>query len=212
MAVCDCDAMGVAPKIIEDLLWPCEWAFGIDDPLELAERLQIASESGGFEELGEIPEEPQAAGIERCLEAFKEQPAVESGENVDWEEEIGTATNPASVGCETSTRNYEVSMWVMSQGLTPGVQNGDHPGRASTASATMACSPALNAKKTLREPASCSTSQLRNRSPRPPKTSLLPTPRRPSVHVHVAADPCSSSKFSRAVVPLDIFQRPQSGT
>jgi len=107
-AVCDCDAMGVAPQIIEDLLWPCEWAFGIDDPLELAEWLQIAGESGGFEELGEMPEEPEAAGIERCFEAFKEQPAVESGENVDWEEEIGTATNPASVGCETSTRNDEV--------------------------------------------------------------------------------------------------------
>jgi hypothetical protein len=71
-AVCDCDAMGVAPQIVEDLLWPCEWAFGVDDPVELAERLQIASEGGGFDEPGEMAEEAQAAGIERCLKTFKE--------------------------------------------------------------------------------------------------------------------------------------------
>jgi hypothetical protein len=54
-------------------------------------------------------------------------------------------------------------------------------------------------------------SLLRNHSPCPPKTSLLPT-RRPCVRVRVAADACSSSKFSRAVVPLDTPQRRQSGT
>jgi Putative transposase len=83
--------------------------------------------------------------------------------------------------------------------------------RASTASATMAYSPALSASKTLREPASCSTCQLRNRSPRPPKTTLLPTPR-PCVRVRVAADACSSSKFSRAVAPLDTALSPRSAT
>jgi len=53
------------------------------------------------------------AGIERHLKAFKEQPAVETRENRNWEEELGTATNPASVGCETSAGDDEVSMWVM---------------------------------------------------------------------------------------------------
>jgi hypothetical protein len=61
--------------------------------------LQIASEGRGFDEPGELSEEPQVASIECCLKAFKEQPAVESRENMDWEEEI---SNPASVGCETS--------------------------------------------------------------------------------------------------------------
>jgi hypothetical protein len=112
-AVCDRDAMGVAPQIVEDLLWSCERAFGVNDPVELAERLQIASEGRGFDEAEELAEEPQVAGIERRLKAFKEQPAVESRENRDWEEELGTATNPASVGCETSAGDDEVSMWVM---------------------------------------------------------------------------------------------------
>ena len=40
---------------------------------------------------------------------------------------------------------------------------------------------------------------------------VLPT-RRPCVRVRVAADACSSSKFSRAVVPPDTAQRRQSGT
>src|SRR5262249_51496338 len=82
---------------------------------------------------------------------------------------------------------------------------------APPAPATMACSLALSAGKTLREPVSCSTWQLRNRTTRPPKTSLPPT-RRPCVRVRVAADACSSSKFSRAVVPPDTAQRRQSGT
>ena len=57
-AVCDRDAMDVAPQIVEDLLWSCERAFGVNDPVELAERLQIASEGRGFDEADELAEEP----------------------------------------------------------------------------------------------------------------------------------------------------------
>ena len=47
---------------------------------------------------------------------------------MDWEEEVGAATDPASVGCQTAAGNNKVSMRMMCQGLTPAVQNGDHSG------------------------------------------------------------------------------------
>ena len=112
-AVCNGNAVGVAPEIVKDLLWSAERAFGVDDPGEVTERLQIACESGGFDEPGEMPEEPQLAGFERGLKAFEKQPAVEPREHMDWEEKIGAATDPASVRGETSAGNNEVSMRVM---------------------------------------------------------------------------------------------------
>jgi hypothetical protein len=50
--------------------------------------------------------------------------------------------------------------------------------------------------------------------PSPPNIPLPPTRRRRHLfaHVRVAADQCSSSKFSHAVVRLDTAQRHQSGT
>src|SRR5215475_11986522 len=41
-AVADCDAMGVAAEIVEDLLRSGERAFGIDDPFDIAEPRQVA--------------------------------------------------------------------------------------------------------------------------------------------------------------------------
>src|SRR5229473_2889323 len=39
-AVRDGDAMGVAREIAQDLLWPGEWLFAVDDPLGSAQRCQ----------------------------------------------------------------------------------------------------------------------------------------------------------------------------
>jgi len=64
--------MGIAPQIVEDLLRPAEGTFGVNDPVDFAERLQIASESGGFDEPRELPEEPKLAGVERSLKALEE--------------------------------------------------------------------------------------------------------------------------------------------
>ena len=43
-AVGDGDAMGVAAEIVEHLLRSAEWAFGIDDPFDIAQRRQIVGE------------------------------------------------------------------------------------------------------------------------------------------------------------------------
>jgi len=71
-AVGDGDAMGIAAQIIEDLLRPAEGTFGVNDPVDFAERLQIAGESGGFDQPREPPEESKLAGLERRLKALEE--------------------------------------------------------------------------------------------------------------------------------------------
>ena len=59
--------MGVAAQIVEDLLRSGEWAFGIDDPFDIAEHRQIVGEGGRLVQAGEIVEEPQLAAVERRL-------------------------------------------------------------------------------------------------------------------------------------------------
>jgi hypothetical protein len=66
-AVADCDAMGVAAQIVENLLRSGEWAFGIDDPFDIAEHRQIVSEGGRLVQAGEIVEEPQLTAVKRRL-------------------------------------------------------------------------------------------------------------------------------------------------
>ena len=39
--VCDRDAMGVAPQILEHLLWPGEGTLGIDDPCDRRRRMDV---------------------------------------------------------------------------------------------------------------------------------------------------------------------------
>ena len=62
-AVADCDAMGVAAEIVEDLLRPGERALGVDDPFDIAERRQIARESRRLAQAGEIISEWRAASF-----------------------------------------------------------------------------------------------------------------------------------------------------
>src|ERR1700686_913960 len=66
----DRDAMGVAPQIFQDLLRATEGALGIDDPFDIAQRLEMPGESRRFAEACEIAEELQRASIKRCLQAL----------------------------------------------------------------------------------------------------------------------------------------------
>jgi hypothetical protein len=53
-AVGDRDAMGVATEIRENLLWAAERALGIDDPLGLAQGVQMPAECGRLGEGCEV--------------------------------------------------------------------------------------------------------------------------------------------------------------
>src|SRR5205807_2192482 len=127
-AVGDGDAVGVAAEIVENLLRPAERAFGVNDPFDAAQRLEMLAEGLGLGERRELAEEPQLGCIERLLQVLDEQATVEARENADGEEEGGPASDPASVGCKAAARHDAVDVRMMRKGLAPGVQEGDHAG------------------------------------------------------------------------------------
>src|SRR6185503_3566797 len=98
----DRDAVGVAPQIFEDLLRATEGALGIDDPFDIAQRLEMPGKGRRFAEACEIAEELQLASVERRLQALQEQTPIQSRQNTDGEEEVGPAVDPASVGREAA--------------------------------------------------------------------------------------------------------------
>lgn len=77
-AVGDRNAMGVAPEIGENLLWPAEGTLGVDDPFELVEGVQLAAECRRFNQVREVAEELELGIIERRLETPQEQPTIQS--------------------------------------------------------------------------------------------------------------------------------------
>jgi hypothetical protein len=56
-AVGDSDAMGIAPQVIEDLLGPSKGAFGIHNPIDVSDGLEIASKRRRFDEARKAAEE-----------------------------------------------------------------------------------------------------------------------------------------------------------
>lgn len=124
----DRDAMGVASEIFQHLLRSAERALGIDVPFDMAQRLDVAGEGRRFHQTYEIAEELQLSFVERRLQTLQEQTPIKSRQHADREEEVGPAADPAPVGRKPAARHDAVGMWVMCQGLAPGVENGDHAG------------------------------------------------------------------------------------
>ena len=76
----DGDAVGVAAEVVEDLVGAGEGALGVDDPLGLAEGLEVACEGVGVVERGQGVAELEPAGVVGLLEQFEEEAAEQAGE------------------------------------------------------------------------------------------------------------------------------------
>ena len=61
----DGDAVGVSAEVVEDVLGTGEGPLGVDDPLGLSERLEVAGEGSGVVERGEAVAELEPSGSER---------------------------------------------------------------------------------------------------------------------------------------------------
>jgi len=70
-AVGDRNAMGVAPEIRQNLLWSAEGTLGVDDPFDLAEGVELATECRRFDQARKVAEELELGVIERRLEALQ---------------------------------------------------------------------------------------------------------------------------------------------
>ena len=130
-AIGDRNAMGIAAEIGENLLWPAERTLGVDDPFDFAQGIEMTAEHRRVAEVCQIAKECELGVVERRLQVLQEQTSVQPRQNSDRQEKAGPATDPASIAGKAAARDDAMGMGMMRQGLTPGVENGDHAGLSS---------------------------------------------------------------------------------
>ena len=96
-AIGDRDAMGIAPEIMQHLLRAAERTLGIDIPFDLAQRPEMPGERSRLHQADEIAEEHELP-LSMRLQTLQEQPAKQSREDANRQEEVGPAADPASIG------------------------------------------------------------------------------------------------------------------
>ena len=122
----DGDAVGVLAEVVEDLVGAGEGGLGVDDPLGLAEGLEVAAKGGGVIESGEGVAELEPAGLEGLLEQFEEEAAEQAGQDANGEEEAGAAGDPAvTIGSDAAAGDDAVQVRVQREHLPPGMQDGE---------------------------------------------------------------------------------------
>lgn len=69
--ICDGDAVSIAAEISEHLGWPAEGRFGIDDPLDLAQRAQLLGEGIRLSNVRQITEGVNLASLKCTTQCIK---------------------------------------------------------------------------------------------------------------------------------------------
>ncbi len=124
-AVADGDAVGVAAEICQDGIRPGERSLGVDMPLDLAHRRQMALERSRVGQPGQIAEELQFVGVEGGDHFFQEQPPEQHRQNIDRQEEALAAVDPVlPVDGYAAAGHDDVSVRVPGHRRTPCVQHG----------------------------------------------------------------------------------------
>jgi hypothetical protein len=93
-AVGDCNSMGVAAKIGEDLCRPAEGRLGVDDPLDPPQPGQVSGENDRVGQISEIAEEVELAGLEGLPQVLQEQSPEQARQDPHGQEESGSASDP----------------------------------------------------------------------------------------------------------------------
>jgi len=121
-------AVGVAAQVLEHLLRAGEGAFGVHDPVRLAELGEPRREGPGVSEGGGRSGEDERPGVERAPERVEVFATEDLGEGADGEEKTGRRGKPArAVGGEGAPRDDTVQVQVLRQILPPSVQDGRDP-------------------------------------------------------------------------------------
>jgi len=125
-AVGDCDAMGIAAEIGENLCGTAKGSLGVDDPADAPPGDEVYGEGSRLDQECKIAEEVQGAGVKGRAQTFQEQASEQPGEWFDGQEKIRSAGDPARpIGRETAARHDAVDVGMMRQRLPPCVQHGD---------------------------------------------------------------------------------------
>lgn len=122
----DRHSVSIAAEIGENLRGTAEWFFGVHDPIDTSHGRELRGKFRRVGERREVTKEAEIAGSESGGQSFEKQTPEELRERFDCQKEVGAACDPAlSVGGEATARDDTVQMRMMSQGLTPGVQDSD---------------------------------------------------------------------------------------
>src|SRR5271169_2493012 len=117
------DSVGIAAQVVHHLLRSGEGRFGVDDPLQVVQRLEITAESLGILKGRERRKEAEFAGVEGLLQIGQEQSAEPAGQHPYGQEESGAARNPTgTVERDPATRNDTMQVGMKKQILSPTVQ------------------------------------------------------------------------------------------
>ena len=68
----DGDAMGITGQVLEDMVWPTEGWFGIDDPILLKQRSQESAEILFIRQWQTLTEEGELSGAESASQSGAE--------------------------------------------------------------------------------------------------------------------------------------------
>src|SRR5258708_14763471 len=122
-AVGDCDAMGIAAEIGENLCGTAKWSLGVDDPADASHGDEVSCEGSRLDQGCEIAEEVQSAGVEGRGQTFEEQAPEQPGEWFNGQEKVRSAGDPARpIRRGTAARHDAVDVGMMRQRLPPCVQ------------------------------------------------------------------------------------------
>src|ERR1700744_5019754 len=122
----DGDAMGIAPYVVEDLSRPGERPLGIDHPLCLPGRRQVAPERRRLMQVTMFGEEVQLAGGKGLLEVPQEQTPKHPRQHPHRQKEPRPAGDPAlPVWRDAAAGNQEMNVRMVRQVLCPGVQHAE---------------------------------------------------------------------------------------
>src|SRR5437879_5801455 len=115
----DGDAVRVAANVIHHLLWSGEGRFSVDDPFQVAHRIQMTLESLRVSQGLKRSEEPQLARVKGLLQILQEQSAEQAGQYPHGQEEARAAEDPPStIGRESAARDDTLEMGMKKHVLT----------------------------------------------------------------------------------------------
>lgn len=115
--------MGVPGQILQHLHWSSKGRLRIDHPLELAHRLQETRKVISFFQMLGLALKDQTTLVVCSSEIGNKLPAEQTTEDFDWEKESLPATDPTGmVGTEPSPRYDTMQMWMVMEGVPPGMQ------------------------------------------------------------------------------------------
>ncbi len=127
--VADCNAMGIASEIMQDVFRSAEWRLRIYDPILPTQLVEKSSKLIRITEVLQASTEDELALLKGDFQAFPELAAEYTTEYADRKEKVRPACPfpRGPVQCQTAGGNDTMDMRMMEQVLSPGVKNTKKP-------------------------------------------------------------------------------------